>query len=70
MENNQLVGRTIIFDDAYTGVERYGRIIQTSGTDGTIRIIRKEEAGLNPIRWKPIADPRIDEITGGTGQIN
>jgi hypothetical protein len=60
---------TIVFDDAYTGERRYGRVIQTNGSDAIVRSITKDEAGSNPIEIKPRPDPRISAITGGTGVI-
>jgi hypothetical protein len=65
MDTLDITGQTIVFDDAYTGVEKYGRIEH----DGVVHIISKEEAGPNPQRVTMKPDARIAEITGGTGLI-
>ncbi len=53
-----LVGTTVVFEDAYTGAETYGRIIHVSGDSGVIRKITKEEAGANPRRIFPKPAPQ------------
>lgn len=65
MEASGIIGKTIVFDDAYTGVETYGHVDH----EDVVHIVSKEEAGPNPIRVKVKPDPRIDKITGGTGVI-
>ena len=60
---------TIVYDDAYTGVEKHGRIERTYGDTAIVRNISKEEAGPNPRRVVMRRDPRIAEVTGGTGLI-
>ena len=67
METTSIVGSTIVFDDAYTGVEKYRRIQRVFGDDAVIRIISKAEAGPNPRRVFVNADERIATITNGTG---
>jgi hypothetical protein len=61
---------TIVFNDAYTGEEKYGRIDRVYGCDIVLHLIAKEEAGPNPRRIVMRPDPRIAKITGGTGIIN
>ncbi len=63
-------GTTIVFDDAYTGVEKYGRIDRVFGDEAIVRIISKDEAGPNPRRVTMKPDARIAAISGGTGLIN
>ncbi len=70
METSKIIGTTIVFDDAYAGAEKFGRIDRVFGDDATIRIISKEEAGPNPRRVKLKPDARIDAITHGSGLIN
>jgi hypothetical protein len=60
----------IVFDDAYTGVEKYGRIDRVFGDEAIVRIISKDEAGPNPRRVTMRADARIVAVAGGTGLIN
>lgn len=62
-------GDTVEYVDAYTGETRYGRIEKMFGGDAIINIITKDEAGPNPKRFTPKADPRIAAITNGTGLI-
>jgi len=52
MDNSNLVGMTIVFEDETDGTQKYGRIDHVSGDDGVIRFIKKEEAGPNPRRVK------------------
>lgn len=59
-----------MFDDAYTGAEKFGRIDRVFGDDAIIRIISKEEAGPNPRRVILKPDARIAAITDGSGLIN
>ncbi len=70
MGRAQIIGTTIVFDDPYTGVRKYGRIVQVIGHDVAIRIIKREEAGPSPRRVKPRSDSRIAAITNGTGRID
>ena len=70
MEDHNLIGTTIAFVDAYTGVEKYGRIDRVYGDEAVVRIINKETAGQNPRRVKMQPDARIAEITSGTGIID
>ena len=65
-----LIGKTIVFYNAYTGVETYGRIKRASGNDLNVSVITKEEAGPNPRRVKVTPDARIAKIADGTGLIN
>jgi hypothetical protein len=69
MEVPESKGNTITWNDAYTGVEKYARIVQIQGHDLRLREISKEKAGPNPIKVTVQRDPRTDEITGGTGII-
>jgi hypothetical protein len=69
MEVAEITGRTIVFDDAYTGVEKYGRIDRVYGDEAIVHIISKEKAGPNPRRVKMKPDDRIAEMTSGTGVI-
>jgi hypothetical protein len=62
-------GETIVFTDAYTGQEMYGRIGQVFCDKATVRIITKEEAGPNPRKIVMRVDPSIAKITNGTGII-
>jgi hypothetical protein len=52
MENPLTVGATVVFTDATDGLEKYAVVNHVSGTDRVFRLIRKEEAGPNPIRLK------------------
>ncbi len=70
METSSIVGTSIVFDDAYTGVEKYGRIDRVFGDDAVVRIISKSEAGQNPRRVTMKPDARIVASTGGTGLVN
>jgi len=70
MEMTQITGTTILFNDAYTGVEKYGRIVQVIGHDAVIRIISREEAGPSPRRVKLRSDTRIAATTDGTSLID
>ncbi len=70
METSSIVGTTIVFDDAYTGVEKYGRIDRVYGDDAVVHIINKNEAGPNPRRVTMKADARVMEITGGSGLVH
>lgn len=63
------VGDAVEFEDAYTHEIKWGRISQMHGNTSIVAIITKEEAGPNPKRFSPKPDPRIAEITGGTGVI-
>ncbi len=63
------VGDTVEFEDAYTREIKWGRITQMLGGTALVSTITKEEAGPNPKRFSPRPDPRIAEITGGTGII-
>lgn len=63
-----IIGKTIVFSDAYTGEERFGRI-DPEGSQDIVHIISKEEAGPNPRRVTTRPDARIAEITNGTGII-
>jgi hypothetical protein len=63
------VGDTVEFEDAYTHEIKWGRITQMQGSTALISTITKEEAGPNPKRFTPKADPRIAAITDGTGVI-
>lgn len=69
MDNSNLVGTTIVFDDAYTGVETYARLKRVSGDEGIFRILSKEAAGPNPRRVRAKPDARIAEITNGIGIV-
>ena len=69
MNSCQLIGTTIAFQDAYTGVETFGRIDQIFGDAAIIRVIKKDEAGTNPRRVKPRPDARIASITHHIGLI-
>jgi hypothetical protein len=62
-------GDTVEYVDAYTGDVKYGRIEKMYGSDAIIHTITKEEAGPNPKKFTPKADPRIAAITDGTGAI-
>lgn len=70
MSTSNLIGTTLVWDDAYTGVEKYGRIDRMFGSDAIVRTITKEEAGPDPRRIAVRLDERIARITGGTGLIN
>jgi hypothetical protein len=70
METSRLIGTIIVFDDAYTGAERYGRIDHVFGEEAVIRIINKEEAGPTPRRVELRPDARIAAITDGSGLID
>jgi hypothetical protein len=60
---------TVVFEDAYTGETKYGRIERRYGSDAIVRIISEEEAGPNPRRVRLRQDARIAELTDGTGVI-
>lgn len=60
---------TIVFTDAYTGQEMYGRIGKGILNRFNVHIITKEEAGQNPKRMVLKADPSIAKITNGTGIV-
>lgn len=70
MSNHNLIGMTVVFDDAYTGVEKYARVDRVDGANAILRIIRKEDAGTNPRRVKMNPDARVAEITCGSGMID
>ncbi len=70
MQTSQIIGATIVFDDAYTGAKKYGRIDQVFGEDAIIRIISKAEAGPSPRRVKLKPDARIAAITNDSGLIS
>jgi hypothetical protein len=63
------VGDNVEYEDAYTQEPRYGRITHVYGNNFILTSITKEEAGQNPKRFTPKADPRIAAITDGTGVI-
>jgi hypothetical protein len=63
------VGDSVEYEDAYTQEIRYGRITNVYGSNFILTSITKEEAGPNPKRFTPKADPRIAAITDGTGVI-
>ena len=67
METASIIGTTIVFDDAYTGIEKYGRIDHVSGDDAVVRIISKDEAGSNPRKVTMTPDASVIAITRGTG---
>ncbi len=52
MDNRNLIGMTIVFEDQTDGTEKYGRIEHVSGDDGVIHLISKEKAGPHPRRVK------------------
>jgi hypothetical protein len=64
------MGTTIVFDDAYTGAEKYGRIDGVYGNDHVVHVITKDEAGSNPRRVTMRRDARIAAITNSTGLIS
>ncbi len=70
MDSHNLIGTAIVYNDAYDGVEKYAKLIGVSGNDGLWRSVSKEEVGTNPRRVVAKPDPRINEITGGTGIID
>lgn len=55
MDNRNLIGTTIVFEDQTEGTEKYGRIEHVIGDEGVIRFISKEQAGPNPrrVKFKP-----------------
>jgi hypothetical protein len=69
MDNHNLIGTAIVYNDAYDGIEKYAKLIGVSGNDGIWRSVSKEEAGTNPRRVIAKPDTRIDGVTGGTGTI-
>lgn len=44
------VGDKVVYEDAYTGELKYGRITNMTGGDAAIRTITQEEAGPSPKR--------------------
>ncbi len=64
METSEMIGTTVVFFDAYTGAERFGRIDQVFGDDAVIRIIGRDEAGPSPRRVRLKTDVRIAAISG------
>jgi len=69
MDNHNLIGMTIVYIDAYDGIERYAKLIRVFGNDGIWRSVSKEKAGPNPRRITLKPDARIAAITNGTGVI-
>ena len=53
----------VVFADAYTGEEKYGRIEHRFGGDAIIHIVTKEEAGPNPKRIVPRPDLRTETLS-------
>ncbi|HEY1806886.1 MAG TPA: hypothetical protein VGG45_20620 [Terracidiphilus sp.] len=70
MEASNIIGTTIVFDDAYTGTEKFGRIDRVFGDDAIVRVISREEAGSSPRRVKLKPDARIAAITDNSGLVN
>lgn len=70
METFQIIGTTIVFDDAYTGAEKFGRILSVYGDNATVRLISKDAAGPDPRRVIMKPDAHTAEITRGTGVVN
>jgi hypothetical protein len=69
MSTSNLIEMTVVFDDAYTGVEKFGRVDRVYGDDAIVRIITMEEAGPEPRRIVSKPDRRIAEIAGGTSVV-
>jgi hypothetical protein len=69
MKKQEIVGSAIVFDDAYTGEERYGQVGRVHGNVAVISLITKDEAGPAPTRIKTRADSRVAALTHGTGLI-
>jgi ribosomal protein L35AE/L33A len=55
MDNTNLIGMTIVFEDESDGTDKYGQIINVSGNDGVLRLISKKESGPRPrrVKFKP-----------------
>lgn len=50
MEDSNLIGMTLEFEDEPDETRKFGQIVHVSGDDGVIRLISKEKAGSNPRR--------------------